>query len=53
MEKLAAIKTKPTALSVEDFINSIADEQKRKDSFIVFKLMEKSTKEKPKCGVVQ
>ena len=48
MGKLAAIKTKPTSLSVEDFINSIADEQKRKDSFLILKLMEKAMKEKPK-----
>jgi tetrahydromethanopterin S-methyltransferase subunit F len=30
--KLVEIKTKPTAASVEDFIHSIQDEQKRKDS---------------------
>jgi len=48
MGKLADIKTKPTSLSVNDFINNIADEQKRKDSRVILKLMEKSTKEKPK-----
>jgi len=48
MGKLAEIKTKQTSSSVEDFINSIADEQKRKDSQVVLKLMEKATKEKPK-----
>lgn len=48
MGKLAAIKTKPTSLSVKDFINSITDEQKRKDSLIILKLMEKAMKEKPK-----
>ena len=48
MGKLAAIKTKPTSLSAEDFINSITDEQKRKDSLIILKLMEKAMKEKPK-----
>ena len=48
MGKVAVIKTKPTSLSVEDFINSIADEQKRKDSFTILKLMEKAVKEKPK-----
>lgn len=42
------IKTKPTSLSVKDFIDSIADEQKRKDSLIILKMMEKATKEKPK-----
>src|SRR5512134_3200166 len=48
MGKLAVIKTKPTSSSVEDFINAIPDEQKRKDSFTILKLMEKATKEKPK-----
>ena len=48
MGKLAVIKTKLTSSSVEDFINSIADEQKRKDSFVILKLMEKAMKEKPK-----
>src|SRR4051812_715450 len=48
MGKSAVIKTKPTSLSVEDFINSITDEQKRKDSFLILKLMEKATNEKPK-----
>ena len=48
MGKLAVIKTKPTSSSVEDFINSITDEQKRKDSFLILKLMEKAMKEKPK-----
>ena len=48
MGKLAVIKTKPTSSSVEDFINSIADEQQRKDSFHILKLMEKAMKEKPK-----
>lgn len=48
MGKLAEIKTKQNSASVEDFINSIADEQKRKDSFTILKLMEKAMKEKPK-----
>jgi len=48
MAKLAEIKTKPTSLSVKDFINNITDEQKRKDSLIILKLMEKAMKEKPK-----
>ncbi|MEO7523420.1 MAG: DUF1801 domain-containing protein [Ferruginibacter sp.] len=48
MGKLAEIKTKPTALSVEDFIDAVEHEQKRKDSFILLKLIEKATKEKPK-----
>ena len=48
MGKLAEIKTKPTSLSVEDFINQITDEQKRKDSQVILKMMEKAMKEKPK-----
>lgn len=48
MGKLAEIKTKETNSSVEDFINSIADEQKRKDSQIILTMMEKAMKEKPK-----
>jgi hypothetical protein len=48
MGKLAKIKTQENAESVEDFINKVPDEQKRKDSFVLLKLMEKATKEKPK-----
>lgn len=48
MGKPAQIKTKPTASSVEDFINNIEDEQKRKDSFSILAMMEKASKEKPK-----
>lgn len=46
--KLAVIKTKETTASVEDFINAIADEQKRKDSFVILEMMKKATKEEPK-----
>jgi len=45
--KLVEIKTKPTSASVEDFINAIPDEQKRKDSFVLLEMMKKSTKEEP------
>ncbi len=45
--KLAVIKTKPTAASVDDFINALADEQKRKDSFVLLELMKKATGEQP------
>ena len=48
MGKLAVIKTKQNSASVEDFINGIADEQKRKDSLVILKMMEKAMKEKPK-----
>ncbi len=48
MGKLAQIKTKETSASVEDFINSVKDETKRKDSFTILKMMQKASKEKPK-----
>ena len=47
MGKLAEIKTKQNSSSVEDFIANIPEEQKRKDSQIILKMMEKATKEKP------
>lgn len=46
--KLVEIKTKQTTASVEDFINSVNDEQKRKDSFAILKMMKKVTGEDPK-----
>jgi hypothetical protein len=48
MGKLAQIKTKETSASVDDFINSVKDEVKRKDSFVILKMMQKASKEKPK-----
>ena len=39
--KLVEIKTKPTSANVEDFINNIKDEQKRKDSFVLLELLKK------------
>ena len=44
---MAELKTKPNKLSVEKFLNSIKDEQKRKDSFQVLEMMKKITKEEP------
>ena len=44
---MAEIKTKPTAANVEDFINTIKDEQKRKDSFVLLEMMKKATGEEP------
>lgn len=46
--KLAEIKTKVTSASVEDFINTVPDEQKRKDSFAILELMKKATGADPK-----
>ena len=48
MSKLAEIKTKETESSVDDFINTVQGEEKRKDSFMLVKLMQKITKKKPK-----
>ncbi len=48
MAKNAEIKTKVNEASVEGFLNSVADEQKRKDSFEIIKMMKQVTKEEPK-----
>ena len=48
MGKLAEIKTKQTAECVDSFIENIPNEQKRKDSQVILKMMEKAMKEKPK-----
>lgn len=45
--KLVEIKTKPTTASVEDFINAVPDEQKRKDSFVLLEMMKKASGEEP------
>ena len=46
--KLAEIKTKQTSESVEDFINSVKEEQKRKDSFVLLEMMKKASGEDAK-----
>lgn len=46
--KLAVIKTKETSESVENFINTVQDEQKRKDSFVLLELMKKASGEDAK-----
>lgn len=45
---MAEIKTKPTSASVEEFINNVKDEQKRKDSFVILEMMKKAIGEEPK-----
>jgi hypothetical protein len=45
---MAELKTKATEASVEDFLSSISDEQKRKDAFEVLELMQTITKQPPK-----
>ncbi len=44
---MAENKTKPTALSVNKFLESITDEQKRADSYTIIDIMQHATKEKP------
>jgi len=46
--KLVEIQTKQNNASVEDFINKVPDEQKRKDSFVILEMMKKATGEEPK-----
>ena len=45
--KLADNKTKPTAAGVEEFINNIENEQKRKDSLVLFEMMKNASGEEP------
>jgi hypothetical protein len=45
---MAELKTKKTELSVEDFLNALDNEQKRKDSFTIVTLMEQASKAKAK-----
>ena len=45
---MAANKTKPTELSVQDFINALPDEVKRVEAKALVKLMRSATGEKPK-----
>jgi len=48
MAKAAEVKTKVNDASVTDFLNSVEEEQKRKDSFEILKLMKQITKEDAK-----
>lgn len=45
---MAEPKTKPTNESVKDFLNRIADTERREDCFEVARIMEEITGEKPK-----
>jgi hypothetical protein len=42
------LQTKKTEASVEDFLNSVEDEQKRADAFAVAEMMRKAAKAEPK-----
>ncbi len=44
---MAELKTKLNKASVEKFLSTIKDEQKREDCFIISKMMERATKSKP------
>jgi len=48
MAKNAEVKTKVNEASVEGFLNSVTDEQARKDCLEVLKIMKQITKEEPK-----
>jgi len=48
MAKSTDVKTKVNDASVTDFLNSVTDEQKRKDSLAILKIMKQMTKEEPK-----
>ena len=45
---MAELKTKKTESSVEGFLNTVKDEEVRKDCFEIAKMMKKATKEEPK-----
>jgi len=45
---MAELKTKENNASVDDFLNTVEDEQKRKDCFAIAKLMKQVTKLDPK-----
>lgn len=45
---MAELKTKKTGASVTDFLNTIEDENKRKDCLAILKLMKQITKAEPK-----
>lgn len=44
---MAELKTKPTKISAEKFLNGIKDDRKREESFKILDMMKKITKEKP------
>ena len=44
----AEIKTKETDASVDEFLNGVADEQQREDSYKVLEMMRRTTGDQPK-----
>ncbi len=47
MAKKVELKTKVNTASVEGFLNSVTDEQKREDCLEILRIMEQVTKEPP------
>jgi hypothetical protein len=45
---MAELKTKPSDVSVEKFLNKIPDEARREDCFAIARMMEEATGSKPK-----
>lgn len=45
---MADVKTKPTNVSVTEFLDAIADEQRRQDCYTIMGLMKKIVKAEPK-----
>jgi hypothetical protein len=45
---MAELKTKPTDMSVENFLDGIDDERKRQDSFAILEMMKQITGAEPK-----
>jgi hypothetical protein len=45
---MAEMKTKKTVASPEAFLNTIKEEQKRKDAFSILEVMQKASKSEPK-----
>jgi hypothetical protein len=45
---MAELKTKPTEVTVDSFLDTVTDEKVRKDCFTIIQIMEKVTSEKPK-----
>jgi hypothetical protein len=45
---MAELKTRPTDASVEEFLNKVEDDKKRKDAFDLLEIFKKVTGEEPK-----
>lgn len=45
---MAELKTRPTDASVEEFLNKVEDDKKRKDAFELLEIFKKVTGEEPK-----